>query len=432
MSMMERLRAEREEQIAFVQQILEHANADERDLVPAEQANVAGARERVAQIDAQLTPMVEFEEARAAGSALLSRISDAAAAGGGGRRPAGGGDAAMTAAAQGFGYASAGAFILDKLRAVGVPVWGWNADPAAAERVAAAQRHQLANQTTGETPGLLPKPIIGPIVSSIDNSRPFMTSIGVKPLQGIPGKTFSRPKITTRTQSGKQAAELAPLASRAMVISPVDFTKETHGGFVDVSRQDIDWTVPAAWDALVQDLADSYGEDVEASVAAAFIAGLDPLNEVDLPSAAPTLEDWMLALYDAAGKVYAGCKRLPDMYWCSIDMWGALGALTDVARLQNSPGGSGNMGESSLARFSGNLLELPRIVVPSFPAGKLVVGASTKYEIYEEQIGLVSAVTPSNLGVQVAYGGYCAGNFLEAKGFSNVNRPLVVGAKASA
>jgi hypothetical protein len=437
-AMLERLRAQRDEQIAFVATTVERANADERDLVEAELANVAAARQRVAQIDAQIAPIVEFEESRAAGSELLARMPGAgptATAVGSefDGQPAGRGrrgavaTSPMAAAAAAFGYASPGAFILDKLRARGVDKWNWKPDPAAAERIAAVERHTLANQTTANTPGLLPVPIIGSVVDTVDGSRPFMTSMGVKPLAGIPGKSFSRPKIVTHTQSGVQAVEKTALASRAMQIEPVDFNKETHGGYVNISRQDIDWTVPAAWDALINDLAKMYGLDVETAVTALFAAGLDVTNKVDLPGPAPTLQQWMTALYTAAGKVYAGCGQLPDMYWCSIDMWASLGALTDVARVQSTPGGDGNLGTSSLTRFSGNLLDLPRIVVPTFPAGTLVVGNSGYFEIYEEQVGLISAVEPSIMGVEVAYGGYAAAGFLEAKGFSNIVKPLVAG-----
>jgi hypothetical protein len=36
------------------------------------------------------------------------------------------------------------------------------------------------------------------------------------------------------------------------------------------------------------------------------------------------------------------------------------------------------------------------------------VGPSDLYEVYEENIGLLSVIEPSILGVQVAYGGYLA------------------------
>ena len=58
-----------------------------------------------------------------------------------------------------------------------------------------------------------------------------------------------------------------------MTITPVSFTKATYGGTVDISRQDIDWTSPGAWDILIRDLANVYAIQTETAVAAAFKAG---------------------------------------------------------------------------------------------------------------------------------------------------------------
>jgi hypothetical protein len=66
------------------------------------------------------------------------------------------------------------------------------------------------------------------------------------------------------------------------------------------------------------------------------------------------------------------------------------------------------VGGSSLADFRGDILGLPRIVVPLLPLKTCIVGPADLYEVYEETIGLLSVVEPSILGVQVAYGGYLA------------------------
>ena len=192
-----------------------------------------------------------------------------------------------------------------------------------------------------------------------------------------------------------------------MVITPIPFAKETHGGTVDISRQDIDWTSPSAWDILIKDLADVYAVETETVVATAFeTAATGPPVAV----AGDTLADWATALYTAAAQSYAQAKKMPDRVWVSLDVWAALGALTDVQRIVLPPGGNNDTaaGSSNLANFSGDVLGLPRIVVPTFPSGTCIVGPSAIYEAYEEVIGLLSVVEPSILGVTVAYGGYLA------------------------
>lgn len=412
----ERLERQRQEQFDFIANLTSTIEADGgRDLVPAEEANVRAAHERVKQINDQLQPLYDWaqlQEASSAGHPL---------AGGPRRDPA---PLAQNAAPT---YRSAGAFIVDHLRARGMRSMGIPADAAAAARI---ERAAVENQLTVDTPGILPQPVIGPIVNTIDASRPFVTSIGAKSMGGIPGTQFSRPKVTQHVDVGKQAAEKTQLASRKMVINSVPFVKETYGGTVDISRQDIDWTSPAAWDALVQDLADVYGGQTEIAASTVFAAAVTQTEA----AATDDLEGIATALYLAAVKCYRGgaaagalpLGKLPNRLWVSLDMWAKVGAVVDVARLAVPPGVSGNLGTSELSTFSGDVLNVPRIVVPGFADGTIVLGSSTLFEFYEEQIGLLSAVEPSILGVEVAYGGYTASGMLEANAFCKVTMPAAL------
>jgi hypothetical protein len=81
------------------------------------------------------------------------------------------------------------------------------------------------------------------------------------------------------------------------------------------------------------------------------------------------------------------------------------------------------VGGSSLAGFRGDVLGLPRIVVPTFASGQIVIGNSQSYEAYEEVIGLLSVVEPSILGVTVAYGGYLAYGALAGTGLVPITAP---------
>ena len=408
-----RLYADRTHQIAFVDELLAHVDADGRDLVEAEQSNLSAARERIGALDAQIAPLEEFEalvgDHRAASTPLAPPAWSRAAA-----EPVGAERARAT-------YASPGAFLIDYIASRGLLTDRQGrrlpAPPEAVSRV----NYVLANQTTDDTPGLLPEPIVGTIVSLIDATRPLITSLGgARSMGGIPGKTFGRPKITQHVLVGPQTAEKSELPSREMVIGEISFTKATFGGAVDVSRQDIDWTSPAAWDILIRDLADVYAIETEEAVAAAFATAADNVNAATAVEV-NDLGGWATAMYTAAGLVYASSKRLPDRIWCSVDVWASLGPLVDDARLLFSS--NLNPGTSELSSFAGNMFSLPRIVVPSFPAGTCVVGAQTAYEVYEEVIGLLTAVEPSLLGVEVAYGGYIAHNVVIPEALAPITPP---------
>lgn len=414
---LDRLRTDRQSQVDFVDQLLTRVEEDGRDLVDAERANLESARSRITELDAQIEPLLAFE-------AMRDTHAEATRALG---RPGGEVVPANRRALgrdEGPSYRSLGHMVVDAIRAggfsfrEGVPGHGTVLDSEAVGRITRV----VANVTTGEVPGVLPEPVVGPVINLIDASRPLISSLGPKSMGGVPGKTFTRPKVTQHTLAGVQTAEKTELPSRQLIIGDVPFTKTTHGGTVNVSRQAIDWTSPSAWQILLEDLANAYALDSEATVAADFVAKADDINAAT-PVASDDLAGWSTALYAAAALVYDQAKRLPDRIWCSVDIWARLGPMVDQARLVFSPG-LGNT--SSLTSFSGVVLDVPRVVVPSFPDGTCIIGASTAYEVYEETIGLLSAVEPSILGVEVAYGGYLAYNAVYPEGLAIVSPPAVV------
>jgi HK97 family phage major capsid protein len=391
-AVLERMLEQRSEQIATMDAIL--GQVDGRDLVDAERGLLESARQRIAELDAQIKPLEEFEQLRAQHDSGSPR---------GDRLPALPRRADMEERAP--TYASPGAYLVDYIRAVGYPAANAAPDAQAAARV--AQSRAVVNNVTGDLTGVLPTPIVGAVVNLIDTNRPLISSLGgAMALGGIPGTTFTRPKITQHTQVGLQAAEKTELASQKLIISPVSFTKATYGGTVDVSRQAIDWTSPGAWDIIVRDLANVYSIQTETVVAAAFKTAA---TGTAVPVATDDLKGWADALYAAAAASYQAAKRMPDRIWCSLDVWAALGSLVDIARLVMPPSQTEQpAGDPELGRFRGDVIGLPRIVVPTFPSGTCIVGPSSLYEVYEEVIGLLSVVEPTILGVTVAYGGYIA------------------------
>ena len=411
---LDRLYAERTHQVEFVDELLAHVDADNRDLVEAEQANLSAARERIGSLDQQIEPLEAFEATRETHRTAQRGITPP-----GWRGPEAG--PVGNGAPGRVEYASAGSFLVDLLAARGYMSGPRGERQAPNQDALARVQYALTNQTTADTPGLLPEPIVGTVVSLIDATRPLITSLGGgRPMGGIPGKTFGRPKITQHVTVGPQSAEKTQLPTGKMIIGEVSFTKGTYGGAVDVSRQDIDWTSPTAWDILVRDLADVYAIETEEAVAVAFAAAADDINAASAV-AVDDLNGWASAMYAAAGLVYASSKRLPNRVWCSVDVWGMLGPMVDDARLVFSS--NLNPGSSELSSFAGNMFSLPRIVVPSFPAGTCIVGSADAYEVYEEAIGLLTAVEPSLLGVEVAYGGYIAHNVVIPEALAPITPP---------
>ena len=442
---------ERHDLEAFIERTVQGAmtggtDGGRRDLSTTEKETLARSRTRIGELDEQIKPLEEFEQLRSAGdtAARNYRPTPAAQPGGGGESAGRTGLGAQTHT-RAHNYRSRGEVIVDQLRAAPQHMGG-QSDPDARERLLSAgvifagvadadiavarsnardAANRLANdpsqarvtQVTGDTPGVLPVPIIGEVMSDVDAARPFIDSLGAKPL-AFAGETFKRPVITQHSAVGKQTTQATTtgMGSQKLTIGSVSFTKETWGGYLDVSRQDIDWTSPAAWDAILNDLQEQYALQTENAAADAFAAAVTATVENADPTAGPvTLANIVKALYAAAALAYQGGGRLPDTIWASLDMWSTLGPLIESQVSTNQQPGS-----SSPGSFQGELLRLPRIVVPSFPNGTLIIGSKRWTEVYEERIGLLTAVLPSVLGVQVAYGGYVAYNTLKAAAFAKV------------
>lgn len=415
-----RLLDQRSEQETFIDQLLQRVEAENRDLVEAERNNLTAARERIAELDAQIEPLEEFEATRSAHRAAAPPAPRQQ--GSGESRAQGSGLAIQPREVQ---YRSAGDFIVDQIRAVGYPGAQIAPDADAAQRIAAALgRAAEPHNTTDETPGLLPTPIVGSILTDLDGSRPFVQSVGAKPLAGIPGKTFTRPRVTQHTEVGKQAAEKTELATRQFKVDGIPFTKETFGGWLNVSRQEIDWTSPSAWNALIADLQMEYGADTDDFAAAEFAADVTQTVQFDDEST-DRIGELIKAMYAAArvaatanGTKRATALRLPNHLWVSIDQWELLGAAID--RVRALVQGSSNPGNTSVTSFAGSILDLPRTMVPGLPAGSLIIGRTQLFEYYEERIGLLQAIEPKVLGVEVSYGGYAAAGFLDPTAFTKI------------
>lgn len=415
-----RLHDERHEQVQFIDGLLSRVETESRDLVDAERANLTAARERIAAIDAQREPLEAFENLRAVSDestrlAYSGRASGAPEGHSTDRRPAA---LATPVAPQ---YASPGEFVVDLITARGYPGMQVEPNRDAMQRVSAALGRAIDKQTTTETPGVLPKPIIGTVLNDLDGARPFVASIGARSMAGTPGKSFSRPYISQHTMVGEQTAEKTQLPSRALKIDSLDFIKRTYGGVVNISRQDIDWTSPSAWDALLGDLAAVYAAETDDAAAQALDTAVTQSVNVE-PGG--DLRKWVGALYAAAALATTGgvggratALRMPNHIWTSIDMWATLGAAISAATITNS---GQPAGATSPTNLTGSILTIPRTVVPGLPEGTVIVGRTDRTEFYEERIGVLSAVEPGILGVEVAYGGYAAYGTLDATAFAKV------------
>jgi hypothetical protein len=391
--MLARYVGEIEERQQLIDGLVEAAQNEERDLTTQEMELVTRARDRIGVVNEQMQPL---EEARRIGGESSARIAALAQF-----------QINAPAEPQRIEYRSAGAYVLDYWKA------GLGADEAI-HRLDLYHR-AAAHQTTADNPGLLPEQILGPVVNLIDAGRPLVNALGPRQL---PSGNWSRPKVTQSTSVGVQATEKSELVSRKMTIGKVPVTAKTYGGYVNVSRQDIDWTQPSIMDLVIADLAAQYAIETENATADDLTAAATVGPTI--PTGTPTPEAVAGALWAAAGAVFTATKGQGRVIAVTgPDMLGILGPLFPPVNPQDSQStgfSAGGFGTGAVGSIAG----IPIYVTAGMAALTMLVMSTAAAEVYEDRIGALQVVEPSVLGVQVAYAGYFADLALLPAGIQKV------------
>jgi hypothetical protein len=266
---------------------------------------------------------------------------------------------------------------------------------------------------TSDTPGLLPVPVLGPLVQDLNFLRPVVEAVGARAYpDGGRSKTFTRPTITTHTSVASQSTELSAVSATTMVIAANSVTKTTLAGQVSLSAQDISFTNPAAMQLILNDLMGEY-----------MIAS-DNLAADNMLSAATssgvwdgTVADLLKSVYDSASDISSNRNWLPTHMFVSVDVWAQLGQLADTTGRQifpliaNGLSGYNAAGSQSATSWNGNPLGLQLVVDSNFAAKTMIItrvgqGQGDAYEFYESIQGLLSVDTPSTLGKTMSFHGY--------------------------
>ena len=265
---------------------------------------------------------------------------------------------------------------------------------------------------TTDTPGLLPVPVLGPLVQDLNFLRPVAEAVGMRayPDSGQ-SKTFIRPTITTHTSVASQS-ELAAASATTMVIASNSISKTTLAGQVTLSVQDIDFTSPAAMQLILNDLMGEYMIASDNLVADNLLAAATSSGVWDL-----TVADLLKSVYDSAVDISNGRNWTPTHMLVSPDVWGQLGQLADTTGRPVFPfigaglTGQNALGNATAASWNGNPLGLQLVVDSNFAAKTMIItrigqGAGDAFEAYESIRGLMSVEQPAVLGRLMSFHGY--------------------------
>lgn len=266
---------------------------------------------------------------------------------------------------------------------------------------------------TTDTPGLLPVPVLAPLVQDINFVRPVVQAVGARAYpDGGASKTFIRPTITTHTSAASQANELAAVSATTMVIASNSVSKTTVAGQVTLSVQDIDFTSPAAMNLILNDLMGEYMLATDNIAADNMLTAATSSGVWDLTAA-----DLVKSIYDAAADISNGRNWFPTHMFVSPDVWAQLGQVVDSTNAPLFPfvgaglTGMNRLGSSQATSWNGNPLGLELVVDSNFAAKTMIItrvgtGQGDAYEFYEQIKGLMSVEIPSTLGRTFSYHGY--------------------------
>jgi HK97 family phage major capsid protein len=394
--MLARFQAELEERRTFMDGLIEAAESTGRDLTAEETDLYTRARDRMRVIAGQMEPLQEGAriaiESRQRTQELVGMYANA-------RNPQ----------AANVEYRSAGAYVADLY-------FGQLGDTDAQQRLEVFNR-VAAHQTTADNPGLLPESIVSPIINYIEVARPLVNSIGPTDLGS---GAWSYARVTQHTQVAKQAGEKTELASRKMLVTKTALGADTYGGYVNVSKQDINRSSPAILDMIINDLAQQYAIETEEEAADVLWAGgtAGPI----LPTGVNTPAQIAAAVYTAAGSVFAATKgQGTTVIAMSPDMLGIIGPVFPPVNPSNGFGigfSAGSIANGSVGNISG----IPAVMSAGLDAGQVLVYSTAAVKAFEYRYGNLQVVEPSVWGVQVGYAGDFDCVVIEATGVVKITK----------
>jgi len=286
--------------------------------------------------------------------------------------------------------------------------------------VQASKRNQTAIQAaagdilTSDTPGLLSVSVLGPVFQDLNFVRPVVNAFGARAMPNTPSRQFIRPTITTHTSAAVQSGQLDAVSATTMVVASNTVTKSTVAGQVTLSRQDIDFTDPAAMQVVLNDLAGQVLIKTDDIAADALVSGATASGSTWTVTAADP-SGLFTALYDAAREIAEDSNFFPTHLCVSPDVWEKLGRQTDAdKRPVFGYNANGMMTTNSIGNVSGiqytsmNVLGLNVVVDNNFASGTMLVVYAPGFEIYESGPQLLSLDNPSTLGKNLSIHQYFA------------------------
>jgi len=206
-----------------------------------------------------------------------------------------------------------------------------------------------------DIPGLIPEPIVGPVVSLRDGSAPLFNALG--PNAAPEGASFNLPVITTELANAQAATEKTDVTGQ-LVVDPVAVQMSFVKRAANISAEAIQYSQPGVVNVALQSLADAVNLGCESVVHSGIASTTGTNTGVEL--AADGSDAWA-KLADAVAGFYAATGTRPDVFACGSQIWAELAGMTN------------SLGQPLISTVSqnlngnwGTLFGIPVVVSPAY------------------------------------------------------------------
>lgn len=275
---------------------------------------------------------------------------------------------------------------------------------AALTRQVKLQIRELADVITTGNEGVVPDATVNEMLGRIQNARNFLNNTRRLPTPAS-GTNILFPKLTQGPIVDTQESEKAELASRATIITTVDFPMITIGGAGDLSMQLIKRSSPSFLEEWLNLLGDAYAVDSEDKAIDALLAEAAVVEGGEFDPEAPAFGAAFQNAVTATGRTMA-----PDRIFLST---AAVVAFMDA---KEPAGGGGRALYPGIANISGldastpsfpGQITLRPVWVPALDdeAVDVLIGPSGAFAWAEDGTYTLQADVPSKFGRDVGLAG---------------------------
>jgi len=292
-------------------------------------------------------------------------------------------------------------------------------DKAAIEILERATAHQL----TTDTPGLVPQVVVAPVINRMVSMRPLIQSVRT---QTPPGPKFDRPIVTQQVDVGAQAVEKDLTASRKLLTTNVTVTLQTHAGHLNISKQDIRWSQPSILTLVYESFAKMYARVSDSAACSEFVTKVTQTQEIAGAPGTYTASaiDAALGAVGATLGGASGDNGELNHIWVSRDVG------IQLASLRNATTGAKLYDVPLINGTTGDLDGIPVTVDPRFAAATFIAGDDSLVEFWEDLEGFMSVDEPDVLGQMVGYAGYNRLAVLDPTAFVKLTNVAALAASA--